>query len=146
MQTDPSVESFLARPLDQRVREHKYRCAQALVFGLPVIALHYFGARLSGGANASRWAGALEALLTGWVLCIGATGMISEGIVFLLARRRVTSDLIVAAISVIIYAWSLAAYFFDARMEFHLCIALLAGWSGLRWAMLRRHSTSGANL
>src|SRR5688572_5630049 len=83
-----NLETMLSRPLDQRVREHKYRFAQAAVFGLPVLGLQYFGHKL-GGPEAGKWVGLLQALLAGWVMYVGAAGMLFEGIL-LLRRRGIT--------------------------------------------------------
>ena len=53
----PSPQSFVHnRPVADRRREFKYRCAQALIFGLPVLVLQYFGHSLGGSRQeASRW-------------------------------------------------------------------------------------------
>src|SRR3954466_3838186 len=73
-----SFETLLNRPREQRVREFKYRFAQSAVFGLPVLALQRFGPAL-GGAESPRWVGVLQLLLAGWVVYVGAAGMLFEG-------------------------------------------------------------------
>src|SRR5262249_32594294 len=82
-----SIDSILHRPVSERVREYKYRFAQSLVFGLPVLALSLFGPAL-GGPEAGRWIGLLQSLLAGWVMYVGVTGMLVEA----LMRRRLTLD------------------------------------------------------
>src|SRR5690349_4428997 len=74
-----SLPRFLTRPASDRLREYKYCCAQAVVFGLPVLALEAWGRSL-GGREASRWVGGFQALLTGWVLYVAAAGMLFEGL------------------------------------------------------------------
>src|SRR5439155_14755490 len=76
------VELLLARPDEQRFREYKYRCAQAIIFGIPVIALQLFGRSL-GGPEAPRWIAILQALLSGWVVYVAAAGMIFEGLILI---------------------------------------------------------------
>src|SRR4051812_39463558 len=99
------LESLLARPDEQRLSEYKYRCAQAIIFGLPVIGLQYFGASL-GGPEAPRWVAILQALLAGWVVWIGTAGMLFEGLI-LLPRRGPTIDLFVAAAAIALYVTTL---------------------------------------
>jgi hypothetical protein len=82
----------------ERVRQWKYRLAQSLVFGLPVLALHFLGPRL-GGPEAARWVGLFEALLSGWVLYVGAAGMIGDAVL----GRRWTIHLVVALVSLAAY-------------------------------------------
>ena len=83
IQPEPEpLEQLLARPADQRLREYKYRCAQAIVFGLPVIGLQYLGPSI-GGPEAPRWVAILQAALAGWVVYIGAAGMLFEGLLVL---------------------------------------------------------------
>src|SRR5687768_3571371 len=74
------LNEVLSRPDEQRRREHKYRCAQAIIFGLPVLALQLWGPTL-GANEGERWVGLFQAILAGWVMCVGATGMIVEGII-----------------------------------------------------------------
>src|SRR5271156_1761343 len=76
----PSWSALLDRPRADRAREFRYRLGQAVVFGLPVIALEQFGHHL-GGPESDRWVGILEALLAGWVVYVGAAGLAFEGIV-----------------------------------------------------------------
>src|SRR5437867_3364487 len=85
------LQSVLSRPPQERQREHRYRFAQTLIFGLPVLALQWFGRRL-GGEEQDRWIGLLQALLTGWIVYVGAAGLAFEGL--LLLRRRVTGALL----------------------------------------------------
>src|SRR5215212_4637806 len=92
------LQALLDRPAEQRLREYKYRFAQAVVFGLPVIGLECFGYAL-GGRDAERWVGFLEALLASWVVYVGAAGMLFEGLV----GRRITADLAVSVSAVGLY-------------------------------------------
>jgi cation transport ATPase len=126
------------RPLEQRTREHKYRFAQTLVFGLPVIGLQYFGNRL-GGPESSRAVAVIEFVLTGWILAIGATGMLSEGVMLLIARRKISGDFLVGAGTVILFAFSCisaVALFFKSDAGpglFHVVVIVLAVWSAIQW-------------
>jgi cation transport ATPase len=133
------LEQLLARPPDQRLREYKYRCAQSIVFGLPVIALQYFGTSL-GGPEAPRWVAILQALLAGWVMYVGAAGMLFEGAI-LLRRGSLQTDFLAAALAIAAYVGSVAAlliYLVRGRIvlpfAFHLAVLLVAIWTGLRWA------------
>jgi cation transport ATPase len=135
------VEELLHRPLQQRVREHKYRCAQSLVFGLPVIALQYLGPRL-GGVESQRWIALFQAALSGWVTYIAATGMISEGIVVLLGKHRVTKDLAVGLFALALEAFSFISashILVDGQvwyrpLLFHVAVMVLIAWSAIQWA------------
>jgi cation transport ATPase len=136
------VEELLHRPLVQRGREHKYRFAQSLVFGLPVIALQFIGPRL-GGAESQRWIALFQAALSMWVTYIAATGMISEGVVMLLARRRFTKDLLVGLIALGLEAFSFISAshllvdgtIWYRPLLFHVVVIILIIWSGIQWAV-----------
>jgi cation transport ATPase len=132
------IENLLNRSPDQRVREYKYRFAQAMVFGLPVIGLQYFGLGL-GGSEAAVWVGLLQAILAGWVIYVAAAGMLFEGL--LLIRRRISPDLINALISVIFYVASLAGWvrlllghqFNRQTFWFNWTVLILILWCGIQW-------------
>ena len=102
----PAPLPLLNRPASQRRQEFKYRLGQSVVFGLPVLALAKFGRSL-GGVEADRWVSLLQALLAGWVVYVGATGMVAEGILLLLGRRplrgQFLGNLIVGAAALVIY-------------------------------------------
>src|SRR5690349_16336516 len=100
------LESLLRRDPRERCREFRYRCAQTIVFGIPVLALHRFGRSL-GGPEADRWVAILQALLTGWIVYIAAAGMLFEGLISL-PRRGPSPDLFVALAAVVGYFSSLA--------------------------------------
>jgi cation transport ATPase len=143
-----SIESLLARPLDQRIREFKYRFAQAVVFGLPVLALQRYGRSL-GWVEADRWVGLLQLALTGWVVYVAAAGMLFEGFV-LLVRRRIQIDFIIALIAVALFlvsAASIAHLIFRGSLwfppRFDAVVALLIVWCGWRWWWLRARSLAG---
>jgi cation transport ATPase len=121
------VRNLLERPAEQRRREYKYRCAQSLVFGIPVILLQYFGHRL-GGPEAARWVFVLQALLAGWVMYVGAAGMLLEGLILL--RRRILPDLLVALVALGLYLAGLLG----PLPLFHLSVMVVAAWTGIRWA------------
>ena len=140
------LQSLLDRPQPHRTREYQYRFAQSVVFGLPVLALQLYGRSL-GGPEAGRWVAILQALLAGWVVYVGAMGMLFEGLIWL-ARRRVTADLLPAAAAVLLYLLTLARLItaaFSGRPLpnpwFHWAVLLLALWTGLRWW----HSTRRAD-
>ena len=137
-----TVASVLSRPDRERLREHKYRFAQALVFGLPVLALQGFGRSL-GGPEAGRWVGGLQAVLTGWVVYVGAAGMLAEGLMRL--TGKVAADAAVAVVVTLLYLFSLGAFVAALagvvpapRTWFHGCVLLLATWTGLQWWRLAR--------
>ena len=146
MNDDPSLESLLNRPIEQRVREYQYRFAQSAVFGIPVIFLKYFGPSL-GGAESEKWAGLLQAVLTGWVTYVGAAGMMFEGML-LASRGRWMADLPVAVAAVGMYLFSAVAVLgvlirgdlFYRPLLFHWVILLLVAWTGYRWRRLARQS------
>jgi hypothetical protein len=141
---------LLARPDDQRLREYKYRFSQAVVFGLPVIALQVWG-RALGGPEADRWVGVLQALLAGWVVYVGAAGMLSEGLILL--PRRVMPDLFAAGLAVAAYLFSVVSVlhvFFSARLWyrpllFDVSVSIVAVWTGVQWfRWSRRRATATA--
>jgi cation transport ATPase len=137
---------LLTRSADQRLREYKYRFSQSVVFGLPVLALQRFGPVL-GPTDSQRWVGLLQALLCGWVVYVNL-GMLFEGIALLFAQKRLTGDLIVASASAGLYLYSLVSAFHGVVTKrlwyptlFHLCIMLLAMWTGWQW-FRRRHDAA----
>ena len=115
------------------------------MFGLPVWGLQLYGRSL-GGPEADRWVAVLQALLAGWVVYVAAAGMMFEGIVQV-GRRKLDTDLPVAAAAVGFYAWSVisAALVIVHRgagepppLLFHWTVLLLAAWSFFRWRRLKR--------
>jgi cation transport ATPase len=151
--TDRHAQAFadlLHRPDDQRRREYQYRFAQATVFGLPVLGLQLFGRSL-GGPESARWVAILQALLAGWVVYVGAAGMLFEGLVWL-TRRKFTADLVPATAAATLYLASLirvAGYALGRggefpRCWFHWTVGLLIAWTGLRWWYFARRKASHA--
>lgn len=145
MSADPlDIQSLLTRPQSQRKIEFKYRCSQAIIFGLPVIALQYFGHRLAPGIEADRWIGILQALLAGWVVYVGAAGMLVEGLILL--RNRFTFDLPIAVAAILFYLHSVISVTgvfvrgspFYGPLLFHWAVIILAVWSGWRWWQFSR--------
>ena len=132
----PPLLDLLHRPPDQRRREYQYRFAQAVVFGLPVLALQRFGHSL-GGHEAGRWVAILQGLLAGWVVYVGAAGMLFESIVWLF-RRRFTVDLLPAAAAVLLYVLTMLRLATHSPPWFHWAVLLIAAWTGLRWWRLAR--------
>ena len=134
------IRAVLNRPPSERLREYKYRFAQSTVFGLPVIALHYFGPSL-GGPEAGRWVGMLQTLLASWVMYVGAMGMLVEGILL----RKITADAIAALVAISFYlssAFGVVYLFVTMRPatipeSFHLAIILTIAWAAIQW---RRYS------
>ena len=135
------IQNLLTRPLDQRRREYKYRFAQGVVFGLPVLALQRWGTSL-GPADAGRWVPILQALLAGWVLYVNL-GMFVEGL--LLSRRgKLTADLLISALAAAMYGFSLVSALhivvsgwpWYRPMMFHATVLLLIAWGGIRWAQM----------
>lgn len=144
----PASANLLDRPKSQRVLEFRYRLGQSVVFGLPVLALEGFGRSL-GGAEADRWVSVLQALLAGWVVYVGAGGMLAEGMLLLLLRRRAAgwllADATVALVTLCGYvlgAAKMIGLIFSALPRwpstFHACVLLVAAWSALRWWVVSR--------
>lgn len=139
-----SLESLLDRPPAERLREWKYRFAQSFVFGLPVLALQFFGYKL-GGPESARWVGLLQTLLAGWIIYIGAIAVFVEGLLFL-SQSKLTLNLILSAVAIALYIFSVIAWatiLFQSRPwpaapRFDLSVALILFWSALQWARLRR--------
>jgi cation transport ATPase len=137
-----NISALLTRPAEQRAREFKYRCAQSIVFGLPVLALQWIGPRL-GGPEAARWIGILQALLCGWIVYVAAAGRLIEGLV---ARtRRFVPDTLVALLACGMYLYSavcvipifIVGHTLHAPLLFHIVVLLLIPWTGLRCWQLR---------
>lgn len=133
--------------MTERCREFRYRFAQALIFGLPVLALQWFGPLLSGRADeASRWVPLLQAILTGWICYIGALPMLVEGLVLL--RNGLSADFVVTATAAGAYLFSLISVLgiffgrgpFYRPLLFPAVVIVLIAWNGLRWASLRSKS------
>lgn len=137
------IDQILHRPDDQRLREHKYRFAQAVVFGLPVLALQAFGVHL-GGAEAGRWVVLFQVVLAGWVLWTGAGGMLFDAV--LLLDRRITPDFAAACIAAALYFTGLIAGWRAVLGEgapsplLPLSVLWIAAWSGVQWWRYARRS------
>lgn len=137
--------TLLHRPDEQRLREYKYRFSQAAVFGLPVLALQIWGPAL-GGPESGRWVGILQALLAGWVVYVGAAGMLFEGLILL--PTRIIADFIPALVAVLAYLFSLISVLhvlFTGRLWyqpllFHVSVIVVATWTGLQWYRWARRS------
>ena len=135
------LDELLNRPLDQRLREYKYRFAQSVVFGLPVLALQWWGSAL-GPADSQRWVSLLQSFLCGWVLYVNL-GMLFEGL--LVPRLRFRGDFLVAVIATILYLISVISALhgiITTRLWYPLfyspIIVILMVWSGWRWFRLAR--------
>ena len=139
-------EDLRSRPQEQRLREYKYRCAQSIIFGIPVIALQLFGRRL-GGPEAALWVAVLQAALASWIVYVGAAGMLAEGVVLL--RERVSPDFLVAVLAIVFYLGSLAALTyilctsraFDRRFYFDAAVIVIAIWNGAQWIRFSKPQT-----
>jgi cation transport ATPase len=136
---------LLARPAAERSREYRYRFAQSLIFGLPVLGLQWFGPLLSARADeAARWVPLLQAILSGWICYIAALPMLVEGIVVI--RESLRADLVVGTLAVGTFIYSvvlLGAIFVHQSFSyrpplFDWVVMLLIAWNGVRWAWLRR--------
>jgi hypothetical protein len=80
----------------------------------------------------------LQALLAGWVVYVGAAGMLFEAIVLLLSRRRLNLDFPPALAALALYLiglWRSASLILGANAEptFHWTVLLVAAWTGVRW-------------
>lgn len=142
------LQSLLNRPPHQRLREYKHRCAQSIVFGVPVLFLQYFGHRLGGGES-ERWVAVLQALLSGWIIYVGAAGMLFEGMVNL--RSQLSGDLLAGAAATVLYLYSVAAVLplpFTGRIAyrpllFHLSVLVIATWTAIQWLRFSRRLPLG---
>src|SRR3954454_63989 len=124
------ISALLTRPAEQRAREFKYRCAQSMVFGVPVLALQWIGPRL-GGTEAARWIAILQALLCGWIVYVAAAGMLFEGLV---ARSsRFIADMVVGFLATSMFLFSavcvipifIVGRLLPAPLLFHVVVLLL---------------------
>jgi cation transport ATPase len=138
---DPTIQSILNRPISERLREHKFRFAQCMVFGLPVLALHFFGPKL-GGPEAGRWIGLLQALLSGWCLYLAALPMLSESLM-LLSLGKVKVELFISMVTMVLYLVGLVGWIFTLRGHeavfpgaFAIAVVILIIWSGVQWLWL----------
>lgn len=102
---DRAGESFIAANDLSKLRgriiyEYKSRFATAIMFGLPALALHWFGEFLAGGAQSPRdmlYPWLIEMLLVGWV-CIAAGWPILWQGALSLRGLRMTNDLLTSFI------------------------------------------------
>jgi hypothetical protein len=154
--TPPTTPSILDRPLVERCREFKYRFAQSAVFGAPVLALESFGQAL-GGAESDLWVSLFQALLAGWVVYVAAVGMLSEGVLLMLAGRRMPklllTDFAMAAVAALSYLVGLACllglltgHALDGPRRphpFSSAVILLSLWTGVRWWHLSKKNSAG---
>jgi cation transport ATPase len=135
------VSNVLGRPASERLREYKYRFAQSVVFGLPVVALHFFGPAL-GGPEAARWVGLLQLLLAGWVMYVGGAGMLVDAML----RRKLTADGVVAGTAIALFLAGgaavihvfLSAHAWSVRPFFPSAVLLLCVWTGIQWYRHRK--------
>ena len=139
---------MLNRPISERIREHKYRFAQCMVFGLPVIALHFLGPKL-GGAESARWIGLFQALLAGWCLYLAALPLLSEG-AMLLALGKFRFDLLIGLAAVIFHIVGVVGWIFTLRgspapfpSAFAIAVSVLIVWSGVQWVRLSSRVSQG---
>jgi hypothetical protein len=142
---DSTIQSILNRPLSERIREHKYRFAQCMVFGLPVLALYLFGPKL-GGLESARWIGLLQSLLAGWCLYLAALPLLSESaMLFVMGKFRL--ELLIALVAAILYIVGLVGWIVTLRgraapmpSAFSIEIILLIAFSGVQWLRLSNHA------
>ena len=142
-------DTVLNRPAEQRIREFKYRFAQSLVFGLPVLVLQWLGHSLGGSpGEADRWVPLLQALLAGWVVYVAATGMLVEGVLTLWAGKITITlaDAAVGLFAIVLYLFSIISVlgiFIHGEplyrpLLFHCVVLTLLLWCGVRWLMMKR--------
>jgi hypothetical protein len=105
--------------------------------------LQWFGRSL-GGPEAERWVAILQTLLTGWVVYVGAAGMLFES-VLRLGRRELAADLVPSTAAVALFAigaWRTVLLVGDAGAApaptFHWSVLVLIGWTGVRWSLSAR--------
>jgi hypothetical protein len=108
-----------------------------------VILLQRFGPSLGGGESA-RWVALFQGSLAGWVVYVGAAGMLFEGLL-LLARGRFSPDLVPALLTIALYllgvyrALPLILHPSSPRLAptFHLAVTVLLLWTAFRWGWIR---------
>jgi cation transport ATPase len=141
MADSPSLSDLTNRSQTERLREFKYRFAQSAVFGLPVLALHFYGPFL-GRAEAPRWIGFLEILLSGWVVWIGLFAMVVEALLI----KIPTFDSIIASIGLVAFLFAAISFIrlllsqsvSHLMIGFPVAVAISILWNGLRWKMIER--------
>lgn len=87
--------------------------------------------------ESDRWVGIFQALLAGWVVYVGAAGMLFESLVWL-GRRRFTGDLLPSATAVVLYLLTLPRLATGHPGWFHWAVLVIAIWTGLRWYIFSR--------
>lgn len=135
------LQELLNRPADERLREYKYRFAQSIVFGIPVLLLQWWGTAL-GPVDHERWVSLIQSLMAGWVIYVNL-GMLFEGA--LVSRLRLRGDFIIATIATLLYAISLVSALHGVitgrlwyPLLFHCVVLLLSIWTGWRWWRVSR--------
>jgi cation transport ATPase len=135
-----TIRDVVNRPAPERLREYKYRFAQSMVFGLPVLAISYFGLSL-GGPEAGRWVGLLQILLAGWVMYVGAVAMVVDA----LLRSKLTMDSLAATCALTLYALGVWAVLhlliktvsLPTQQCFAWAVLLTCFWNGVQWFRYR---------
>jgi hypothetical protein len=87
----------------------------------------------------------LQLVLSGWVLYVSAGGLLSEGAVRILARRRAGADFTIASLACAAFLFSAVATTavligrrpWFGPLLFHVVVLLLIAWNGLRCARPR---------
>jgi cation transport ATPase len=146
LEEQSAVPSPPNRAQSEQARAHKYRFAQSLIFGLPVLALELFGEKL-GGAESARWVMLFQALLAAWVMFVGAVPMIMENILAKAERRNQDIKLSSSASGL----WAVAIYFVGIfswvlvlrggrriPYTFAISVAIVIISSGVQWLRLSR--------
>ncbi len=129
--------------------EYKCRLATGLVYGLPALALHYFGPWLAGGSDDPRsyvfpWL--LELLLSGWVMIACGWPVLWQGLLGLRVRRLtfdtfallltlaawLPSAAAVLALPLVNQPW-LSAPGQGSSPQFHYVVMLMLLVSAQRW-------------
>lgn len=114
-----------------------------------MLALQAFGRGL-GGPESARWVALFQALLTGWVVYVGAGGLLYDGIAALAGHGRVAASLLVGLVAAVLYLFSLwrsvATFASGAAPHtcYHLVILLIAAWSGINWLRLAQKKRANA--
>ncbi|MBI1337888.1 MAG: hypothetical protein GC164_13130 [Phycisphaera sp.] len=100
------ADNDLALLREQTAKEYRARLAQALVYLLPAVVLHYVGPYLAEGGgrepSAMLYPWLFEALLVGWACFVGAWPILWQGVAA--ARHlRATGDLLASVIILLSY-------------------------------------------
>ncbi len=136
---------------EEAARQWKGRLAQALVYGLPAVALHYVAPILAeaGGSRKFLYPWFFEMLLAGWVCVVGAWPVLWQGALSL-AHLRMTAELfftavllgafVPSAVGVATIVVRAEPWFSPNGPTFHAVVVLVWSAAWQRWRAARHGS------